>query len=111
MWITLDVSLGFIVLLLLVSFIGLELPSVGEAYESIIPGDPVILVEYTGVNLCSNLQECCFEANTRLNNVKVNRLINNFQVSRLFSSSENGVKYWMNDKAYQFCKKQVFWVG
>ena len=109
-WISLNVSLGIIAVILLFNLFWIGYPSIGDAYARLLPGDPAIFIQ-SGWEFrqCFSLERCCFEARTRLNHFQVSEKVYDVVVEHLFQSSDNGIQYWMNAKAYYTCQQLPFW--
>lgn len=109
-WISLNVSLAIIAAILLFNLVGVGSSSLGNAYAKLLPGDAQIIVQ-SGIEFrqCSSFERCCFEARTRLNHFQVSEQIHDVAIQHLFRSSDKGIQYWMNAKAYHQCKQLPFW--
>ncbi len=100
-----NISLGLLSLLLLLTFLGVELPTLGQAQYALDKEDPLCMVNWKDeFNPWNDLDRCCLEARKQLDCHREQR-------DNLDWVCQTGlsVKYWLNNKAHNYCKQQPYW--
>lgn len=106
MWITLDISLVIIILLLTINLFGIEIPSFGKAQLALTTGEPYCIVQSgTDFTVWPDLDRCCFRAGQQLKCDESNLLFESEDFNKVCHTGEK-IKYWLNNKAYRYCKVQ-----
>lgn len=104
-WTTINVSLGLISLLLILNLTGVELPSLGQAQYALDKEDPVCIVNWQdNFNQWNDLDRCCLEAKKQLDCHR-----ESLDDLDWVCQSGNELKYWMNNKAFNYCKQLRIW--
>ncbi|MBT4538807.1 hypothetical protein HOI26_05795 [Candidatus Woesearchaeota archaeon] len=109
-WTIINISLGLVAVLLLVTFLDVELPSLGKAFYLSDSSDPICIVDWQGeLNEFSDLDRCCLEARKQLYCDVVVRSINGSNIDRVCHSGktlvdDNSLRYWLNNKAHGYCQ-------
>ncbi len=108
-WIALNLSMGFVIFLLLLNFAGVKLPTIGQAQYYLDKTEPICIVnagdEYTQ---WGDLDQCCLEARQQLSCSHKTVASNGLETD--WSCSSNGyVNYLLNKKAYNYCRQSEIW--
>ena len=100
-WVVLNFSLGLIAVLLFLNLLDVQLPNLGQAQYLLDGGEPLCLVGYREeFNEWNDLNGCCLEARKQLScSVKEGG----------WMCSTGNLNYWLNNKAYNYCKQQSIW--
>ncbi|NQV91363.1 hypothetical protein HQ489_02720 [Candidatus Woesearchaeota archaeon] len=104
-----NVSLAFIAILLFLNLFNIGIPSLGKATFTEIPTDAVCLVnvgdEFTP---WADLDRCCLESRKQLS---CSREIPpaDLGVTRVCQTENSPARYWLNNKAFNYCQQQVYW--
>ncbi|MEK6968929.1 MAG: hypothetical protein AABW48_00715 [Nanoarchaeota archaeon] len=105
MWVSLNFSLGIVALLLVLILIGINLPTLGQAQYFFDKESPVCAVNWKEeFTLWNDLDRCCLEARKQLGCHK-----ETFQEFDWVCQSGVNLKYWMNNKAYNYCRQLSIW--
>ncbi len=100
-----NVSLGLLSVLLLLTFLGVKLPTLGQAQYALDKEEPICMInwkeEFTPMD---DLDRCCLEARKQLDCYRVQKDNLDWVCQTGF-----GVKYWLNYKAHNYCKQQPYW--
>lgn len=108
-----NLSLGFISLLLLLDFLGVELPTIGQAQYFLDREEPLCIVQWNEKSTSWNdLDRCCLAARQQLEcryqedtTDEGDRLDWMCQTG----SGGSGIAYGLNNKAYYYCQQQPYW--
>ncbi len=102
-WVAVNISLGFIILLLLGNFLDLTVPAVGLVIGP-VEGVAECAIEWDGeVNKWNDLDRCCLESRKQLGCYTIS---GEYQKKCVTGSSAS---YLLTEAAYDYCKKQRFW--
>ncbi len=105
-----NVSLSFIALLLLLNLFEVKVPSFGKALYLLDQDEPSCAVQWQGeFTLWADIDQCCFEARRQLACVSEKKALEGGETDWICKTGENTVQYHLNDKAYFYCREQVFW--
>ncbi len=105
MWVSLNLSLGIVAVLLILILAGIEMPTLGRAQYLLDQESPVCAVNWKeDFTLWNDLDRCCMEARKQLGCHK-----ENFQNFDWVCQSGVNLKYWMNNKAYNYCRQLSIW--
>ncbi|MBT4651300.1 hypothetical protein HOC13_02140 [Candidatus Woesearchaeota archaeon] len=106
-----NVSLGLIAVLLLINLFGVELPSLGQAKLFLDKEEPVCVVNWKeDYSLWGDIDSCCLEVRKQLGCELVVEGLEDWDVDWVCKTGEGKVlKYWLNDKAYNYCQQSVIW--
>lgn len=113
LWTVINVSLGFIVLLLVLQIAGISFPSIGQAVYQLDESEPLCIVEWKGdFTSLELIDRCCFEARKQLSCDYVSREIDGEIIDLVCHSgktlTENTVmRYWLNEKARRYCQYEL----
>lgn len=100
-----NVSLGLLCVLLLLMLLGVELPTLGQAQYLLDKEDPLCMVEWNGeFTKLDDVDRCCLQARGMLEC----QAQNSNDVDWVCSTGA-GMKIWLNNKAYNYCKQQPYW--
>ena len=103
-----NVSLGLITVLLLLSLLGVTLPTLGQAQYLLDKEDPLCLISIQDDQTPWNdLDRCCLEARKQTLCTQEVRFLENGRVDWVCGSQGNG--YLLNNKAYNYCRQQPYW--
>ncbi len=110
-WLTLDFSLAIVVLLLLLVFLGMKLPTLGTAQYLLDKEEPLCLVNWDGdYTPWGDLDRCCLESRKQLGCEKKETKLDSGRVDWVCHTGEGRVlRYWLNNKAYNYCRQQSIW--
>ncbi|MBU0457451.1 MAG: hypothetical protein ABH824_01200 [Nanoarchaeota archaeon] len=111
-WIIINISLGLMILLLLLNLSGIELPTLGKAQYVLDKEDPLCVVNWKNeYNQWNDLDGCCLEARKQLGCHKDELSVNDggLELSWVCETNSNAVGYWLNNKAYNYCRQQSYW--
>jgi len=105
-----NIGLGLIAVLLLLNFLGVNMPTLGKAMYALDDSEPLCAVHNweNELRLWNDLDQCCLEAKKQ---PSCNRETSHFGWERMDWVCPTGskIKYRMNNKAYNYCKQQSFW--
>lgn len=108
-WWIMNVSLGLIALLLTFTFIGIKLPSLGQALSAFDPEEALCIVQVGGQHSrWGDLPRCCLEAQAQLECVPEQQQFPEGDTDFSCRTSAQ-VQYRLNNKAFSYCQRQVFW--
>jgi len=111
-WQIINVSLGIVAVLLGVHFVGVDLPSAGEARAAVIWGEPLCVVQYDGeYTELQDMARCCLEARQQLQCVPVSKTLSSGTVQWSCQTGKRTVEYLLNSKAYYSCRGLPIWGG
>lgn len=100
-----NISLGLLSLLLLFTLLGVKLPTLGQAQYVLDTEEPVCLINWKDdFTPFEDLDRCCLQARQQLD-------CHREQKDNLDWVCQTGVsvKYWLNNKAYNYCRQQPYW--
>ena len=104
-----NVSLALVSILLFLNLFNIGIPSLGKATFGEFPEDAVCLVnvgdEYTQ---WPDLDRCCLESRKQLSCSRADPPVG-FEVNRVCTTENSHVKYWLNNKAFNYCQQQTYW--
>ena len=100
-----NISLIFIALLLILNLFGFELPSIGQAISFFDDSEPLCIVNWQDdFNELEDLDRCCLEVKKQAECSNENKA----GVNWVCQSGAGSIKYWLNNKAYSYCKQRSF---
>ncbi len=103
--IIINISLGLLLTLLLLTFLDVKLPSLGQAQYLLDKEEPLCAVNWKEeLTTWNDLDRCCLEARKQLGCRREHKDDYDW-VCR----TGDGVKYWLNSKAYNYCRQQPYW--
>ena len=109
-WVILNLALGAIVVILLLNFFGITLPSAGKVAYLFDTEAPLCLVHWKGeFTPWNDLDRCCLEARQQLSCTKEIKELSLGKVDRVCKTGSSTASYWLNNKAYRYCQQQAFW--
>lgn len=109
-WTIINTALVFISLLLILNLLDIQLPTLGQALYSLDKTDPLCVVNWKDdFNTLDDLDRCCLEARKQLECVRGEKNLEQGKV-RWVCQTGNSVKYWLNSKAYGYCRQQDIWL-
>ncbi|MBI2665576.1 hypothetical protein HYX12_03080 [Candidatus Woesearchaeota archaeon] len=107
-----NLSLVFVSLLLLLNFLGIELPSLGQAQYWLDQQPPICVVQWKEqLTPQTDLERCCLEARKQLeclSNLRNNQLKSQDDFDWTCQTN-SGIAYQLNNKAYYYCQQQPYW--
>ena len=104
-----NVSLGLIAVLLLLTLMGITLPNLGQALSTFDPEEPLCLVQVEEKHSrWDDLPRCCLEAQAQLECVREQQQFPEGETDFSCRSSPQ-LQYKLNNKALSYCQGQVFW--
>ena len=110
-WMSLDVSLGIVAILLFLSLLGIGLPNLGKVYALTYPGEAECFTgpEFGLVPL--PFEQCCFEAMKLLYSEKdfVSEETPEKRYDYHFFNPD-GPSIVMNSKAFVECRQKEYWI-
>lgn len=113
--ITINIALGITAFILVLSLLGVTIPSVGNALYVLDPNEAVCITNYKdNYNLIST-DLCCTELQQQLvkgeeSNQVINMNNQKISVNKHYYTSTNTINYFINNKAYHYCKNNGFLV-
>ncbi len=112
-WFILNISLVFIAAILLLTFFGVKLPTLGRALSAFDPQEPLCIVRVEGpeeikYSAWGDLPRCCLEAQAQLECVREQQQFPEGETDFSCRTSAQ-VQYLLNDKAFSYCQQQAFW--
>ena len=98
-----NVSLVLISVLLVLNLFDVSLPTVGKVSYTLDSSQEECLLEWDGeFTPLNDIDRCCLEARKQLSCGKVDE-------KWLCKTGESTVKFWLNNKAYNYCRQQRIW--
>lgn len=108
-WIIMNVSLGLIAVILLLTFWGITIPNIGQVLSTVDPEEPLCIVQVEEEHSrWDDLPRCCLEAQAQLECVREQQQFPEGETDFSCRSSSQ-VQYQLNTKAFRYCQRQVFW--
>lgn len=112
-WVIVNVSLGFVAILLLLNLFEIRLPSLGKAQYLLDKEEPLCAVQWKeDFNIWNDLDQCCLQARQQFT---CDTSVQIFALKRFDKDCHTGqgnvIHYWLNNKAYRYCQQQVIWKG
>jgi hypothetical protein len=106
-WVILDVTLLIAASLLLLNFFGVQLPTLGHAQYWLSPDDSVCMVKNLDgeFNQWADIDRCCLLATHQLPCQGGFQSINGQSLTTMCPTG-NGIEYWLNNKAFNYCSFQ-----
>jgi hypothetical protein len=105
-----NISLLFLAVLLLLNLLDITFPSIGQARLALDESEPLCVVDYEGKgNGWNDIDRCCLEAKKQLGCSDEVHYFLEGKVEKVCKSSDSGVKYWLNGKAYLYCQQIPIW--
>jgi hypothetical protein len=99
----LNVSLGLVAVLLLLNLFDVQLPNLGQTQYLLDSDEPLCLVGWQAeFNEWNDLNACCLEARKQLG-------CSSDSDGWMCQTGSDGIKYWLNSKAYNYCTQQSIW--
>ncbi|MFH0701742.1 MAG: hypothetical protein V2A62_04865 [Candidatus Woesearchaeota archaeon] len=109
-WIVVNVSLGVIALLLLLSFFGITLPSLGQVQYVLDREEPLCVVNWQGqLNSWPEIDSCCLEARKQLECFFYQQQTDLGRIDWICKTGSGSVSYGLNSKVYRYCQQQSYW--
>ena len=110
-WLAINISLFLVGFLLVLNLFGVSFPSFGQSISFFDDSSPACAVEWKDeINLWNDIDRCCLEVRSQLECEKENKEVDQVKFNRVCTTgNENVLKYWINNKAYNYCKKQPIW--
>ena len=100
-----NVSLVLVSVILVLTLLGMKLPTLGQAQYYFDREEPLCEIEWQGeVSLMQDLNRCCLEAREQLECHKAAD-----QDFDWVCQTGTSVKYRLNNKAYNYCGQQPYW--
>ena len=108
-WFILNVSLFFVTMLLLLNIFGVSVPSLGKGWY--YRGDPLCVVRWNGyADQWDDLNACCLYARQQLQCADAELEYNSQPLTKVCRTGTGKVvEYWLNAKAYAYCRGQPIW--
>ena len=105
-----NISLALLAFLLILQLFEIRLPVLGKAsYENKIGAECLINWEDEYASW-GDLDRCCLEARQQLDCRKENLWFGDKKLDWVCQTgSGKTLKYWLNEKAYRYCTKQIIW--
>lgn len=101
-----NISLALVALLLLLQFLNVALPSVGQALFLLDSAEPRCFVAWSkNSSPMLDLGRCCLGARQQLQCLAEEDVIQQTQ----WSCRTGALAYHLNNKAYHYCQQQVIW--
>jgi len=110
-WATMNVSLVLVALILTLTLFEVELPTLGQAKYALDKSEPLCIVNWQdSYNEWNDLDSCCVEARKQLDCSEGEWYYQDKTVEwQCKTGSGNVLKYWLNDKAYNYCRQLNIW--
>jgi len=111
LWVIVNVSLGFVAVLLFLNLFDVQFPTLGKAQYLLDKEKPLCAVQWRqDFTLWNDLDQCCLQARQQFNcDVRAN-IVDGRRFDKVCHTGEGDVlKYWLNNKAYRYCLQQVIW--
>ncbi len=103
-WTVINLSLAVLAVLLLLTLLGVRMPTVGDALYAADPQEPLLLLQWeNSLSQCRDLERCCLQVAMQ---AECQAEIREFPEGRTVRHCSNGpgtVQYWLNRKAYAYC--------
>ncbi len=107
-WFIINVSLGILAALLVLTLIGIKFPTFGQAQYYFDKEEPLCGVDWKGeITSLQDLDRCCLQAREQLE--CHHQASNSFDWLCQSGASDEVVKYRLNNKAYNYCQQQPYW--
>lgn len=101
-----NVSLGLISVLLILTLFGLKLPTLGYALYALDKDEPLIIVNWQeNYETCQDINRCCLEIISQTDCSPQREDFPDGEVNWVCHSN-SGLRYFMNSKAYLYCQQQ-----
>jgi len=109
-WLTLNVSLLIMVVLLTLNLFNITLPSLGQVQYVLDREEPLCLVEWkSSWQSWPDIDSCCLEA---IKQLECQHQVVSTDLGRVdwkCFTGDGSVVYGLNNKAYRYCQQQNFW--
>ena len=108
-WWVINISLVLLSFILVLTLMGIKLPSVGQALSALDSQESLCIVQVgEEYSRWDDLPRCCLEAQAQLQCAQEKR---QFLEGRTDFSCRTSVQvqYRLNSKALSYCQQQVFW--
>ncbi len=100
-----NISLGITALLLLLVLLGIKLPTIGQAQYMLDKEEPKCAVSFgEELTAMADIDRCCLNAREQLGCHR-----EQYQDLDWACSTGAGLKYHLNNKAYNYCRQQPYW--
>ncbi|PIN76433.1 hypothetical protein COV17_02495 [Candidatus Woesearchaeota archaeon CG10_big_fil_rev_8_21_14_0_10_36_11] len=115
-WIIVNISLVFIAVLLFLNLFDITVPTLGNALYSADGDSPVCIAQYKDqTSLIQDTERCCLQMQQQViqGETVTGPIIvdgTSFDIQKKYYTSESVIKYFVNMKAYRYCKNNGFWV-
>jgi hypothetical protein len=102
-WDVINISLGLIALLLIITFIGVELPSLGKSTAELKEQSVCVLRNWQGDYIERDVDNCCLEKN-KFTTTCYNELFAfaGIELTKNCPAGEK-IQYHFNQEAYKYC--------
>ncbi len=110
-WIVINISLGFLAVLLFVNLLGVEMPNLGKAMWLLDREEPFCVVVWNEEGTeWNNIDSCCVEVRKQLECSREEKIFNGKRTDRVCQTGSGRVlQYWLNNKAYNYCRQLSIW--
>ncbi|MEK6939964.1 MAG: hypothetical protein AABX31_04510 [Nanoarchaeota archaeon] len=100
-----NVSLGLLSVLLVLMFLGLKLPTLGQAQYALDKEEPVCVIQWGEEStIHQDIDRCCLQARQQFEC----RAQSKDNLDWMCGTDER-LQIWLNNKAYNYCKQQPYW--
>ena len=108
--VVINISLGLVAVLLLLNLFGVTFPSLGNARFYLDQSEPLCVVNWKeNYNSWSDVDNCCLEVKKQLSCIEESKELESGRVNWVCQTGSGQVlKYWLNNKAYYYCQKSVY---
>ncbi len=114
-WSVINVSLVLVAFILFLNFLEVELPTLGNALYQLDDDTAVCISTFDDQKSLLNVDLCCPELQQQL--VKGERFNDDFEingnifkVNKKYHTGSSTINYYINQKAYRYCKNNGFLV-
>ena len=105
-----NISLALLAFLLILQLFEIKLPVLGKASYENKAGAECVINWGDEYNSWNDLDGCCLEARKQLDCYKDSILFENKRLEWVCQTGQGRtLKYWLNEKAYNYCTQQVIW--
>ena len=105
-----NASIALLIFILILSFLGVKLPSIGDALYILDDDDNLCVTNLNdNYNLVPQLDRCCLEARKQLECFKNSELVPNIGQLDWSCQSTDNIRVLLNNKAYYYCSRQPYW--
>jgi len=106
-WTIINISLVFIAFVLLLHLFGVELPTLGKAQYAFDTEEPLCVVHNWENEFVpwDDVDRCCLMIHAQQRCTKQKLQTQDMKLDYLCSSGTK-IEYWLNSKAYNYCRQQ-----